>query len=157
MGDRERGSGTGGPAAAERLIQTDVGGGAVGSGGEQAVLQRQQRALGIEHVEEVDLAGLITLAREFVRLAGELGGLFQGGEAFRGASAGDEGVLGIGKRREHCLPVVQHGLFLAGAGGFDVRLDAPGVEDRRSDVGGDAGGGAFRIKQLAAGDGVQPQ
>lgn len=86
----------------------------------------------------------------------ELRGLFQGGEAFGGAAAGDQRVLGFRQGGEDHGAVVVHGLLLDGGRGFDARADAAGVEDRRGQTGGEVRGGGFRIEQIAGADRVSP-
>ena len=86
-------SGARGPTAAEGFVELDVGDGAVCPGVEQAFLEAEEGALGIEDDEEIDLAGLVAEAGEGVCLAGGGGGFLKGGEAFRTAATGDERVL----------------------------------------------------------------
>ena len=60
------------PAAAERLVEGDVVGRQKHAALQQGILGRIERALGVEHVEQAGLAGLVERAFEARRLAGDV-------------------------------------------------------------------------------------
>src|SRR5215469_13576197 len=93
------------PASAEGLVDRDQARGRVGARLREAVLIRQLRALGVEHVEEIHQAALVASA---CNVGGRLAGGRRRGsitQAVARTGVGDERILGLLQRPEYGLLV----------------------------------------------------
>ena len=117
------------PAAAEGFAELDVGVGEIAAGDGVLFFETEERALGVEDLEEIDLAGAVAETGETFGFACGGDGAVEGDEPFGGAADGDEGVFDFGEGAEDGGFVGGEGLLFESGASGDAGADSAGVED----------------------------
>src|SRR3954470_24505006 len=124
---------SGRPAAAERLVERDRRFEAVETNLRELILRVEERALGIEHREEIVRAFAVAHLGETQRFSRALFDLRLQHLALRKPAACRQGFFDIGERVENRLAVGFNKLALARFGDRDLALEPSGIEDGLKD------------------------
>ena len=118
------------PAAAERLIERHKTVPGKPDDFRALLLQRELLPFGVEHVEEVGQAAVVTLRRHLGRLTGRVKREIEAAQALTEALIGRIGFVDLLDRDENRL-LVNAGQFVgAVVGDLDPRIEGAEVEDR---------------------------